>query len=287
MRHLVKHNKLKMSNQTENLVSPPRNITVPNVPNPQTNEGTLEHSGIPITPALNITDIPPNFMWMCEQWKYHDNFQVKAVGSAGNAIGDIVYTTRVVMADEKMDYVIAQWYDIPFACSKWWNGKISYRFTIIKPPRVPGKLLVKFRQDAFNKRDVAHNNNIDNAHIPPDYKYRSIVKEWDLAQSNQFELDLVGSTPIQARPTHLPSKTPKVNLDGHNYAIADYIVPWTTYEMGRITIEIAQGIIPGSIFPDTYDVIVEKSLKDAIFYTPTDPRTTDYLSLYDNPELKP
>lgn len=274
-----------MSEQQQNLFSPPRNVTVPNVPNPQTNEGTLEHTGIPLTPALNITDVPPDFGWMCQQWKYHTNFQVKAVGSTGNKIGDIVYTTRVVMSDDDIDYDLAQWYDIPFACAKWWNGKISYRFTIIKPPRVPGKLLVKFRQDAFNKRDVATDNNISNDHLPPDFKYRSIVKEWDLAQSNQFEFDITGSTPIEARPTHLAPKKPKVNLGNNNYAIAEYITPWTTYEMGRITVEIAQGIIPGSIFPDTYDIIVEKSLKDAIFYTPTDPRTSGYLSLYNNPEL--
>lgn len=270
-----------MSEQ-QNIFNPPRNLTVPNVPNPQTNEGTLEHTGLPITPSLNITDIPPDFKWMSEQWKYHDTFTV----NVGNNIGDIVYTSRVVMADANIDYLIAQWHDIPFACSKWWNGKVSYRFTIIKPPRVPGKLLIKFRQDAFNKRD---DGSVDKTkeHFPPDVKYRSIVKEWDLAQTNQFEFDITGSNPIEARPTHLPKRKPKVDLAGKNYAIAEYITPWTTYEMGRFTIEIAQKIIPGSIFPDTYDIYVEKSLKDCIFYTPTDPRSQNYLSLYNDSELKP
>lgn len=270
-----------MSNQPQqSMNNPPRNPTIPNVPNPQTNEGTLEHTGLPIEPLYNITDIPPDFSWMAPYWKYHTAFPVKIT----DKVGDLIYTTRVVMSDENIDTILAQWHDIPFACAKWWNGKISYRFTIVKPPRVPGKLLLKFRQDAFNKRDAG--NTINNRFLPADTKYRSIVKEWDLAQSSQFEFDVTASVPIRARPTHLANKTPKVNISG-DFAIADYLTPWTTFEMGRITLEIAQTIMPGGIFPDTYTIVVEKALKDSVFYTPTDPRTRAYLALYNNPQLKP
>jgi len=272
-----------MSNQIQSMNNPPRNPTIPNVPNPQTNEGTLEYTGLPIEPMQNIMDIPPDFSWMSAYWKFHTTFPV----TVNNPVGTLLYTTRVVMSDENIDYNVAQWHDIPFFCSKWWNGKITYRFTSVKPPRVSGKLLIKFRQDAFNKR--GNGNTITNGNLPADSKYRSVVKEWDLAESSQFEFDITASTPIRARPTHMATVKPPNDFDNDagDYVIADYITPWTTYEMGRITVEVAQTVMPGGIFPDTYDIIVEKALKDATFYTPTDPRTQSFVSLYNNSELIP
>lgn len=264
---------------------------MPNVPNPQTNLGTLEHTGVPITDMENITDIIPDFSWMTSQYKFHTTFNI----NKNAVIGDLLYTTRVVSSDGVGPVVLGvnHWYDVPFASSMWWNGKVSYRFTIIKPPRVPGKLLIRFRQDAFNQRDSSPK--INNSKAPVDTKFRSVVKEWDLAQSNQFEFDITASTPIRARPTHVFATHPQIKEgDETKMAIADYETPWTNYEMGRITVEVAQNIIPGSIFPDEFEVIVEKAFKDAVFYTPTDMRCEwnnpdherCFLSIYHNPNIK-
>lgn len=263
-----------MSNTQQNFNNPARTPNVPNVPNPQTNEGTLEHTGIPFEPIKMITDIPPDFGWMAQQYKYLTSFDI----SANDNIGKILFSQKVVMSNADWNITsrhVLQWYDVPFAASKWWNGKVAFRFTIVKPPRVPGKLLLKFRQDCMNDRGIDIPKQ-----PPPDTKMRSVIKEWDLAQSNQFEFDITASTPLEARPTHIPKKTPEIT--DKPLAIADYVTPWYTYEMGRIWIEVAQTVMPGGIFPDTYTIIVEKALKDATFYTPTDPRTNNFLALYQN-----
>lgn len=267
-----------MSNTQQSFNVPPRDPVVTNVPETQTNMGTLEHTGLPIEPIWQITDIPPDFKWMSEQWKFHTTFTVKTT----QLPGEIIYTTRAVQSDAAKSTTLAQWHDIPFACSKWWNGKISYRFTIIKPPRVVGKLLVRYRQDCFNEWGPLTEPPKEWSKVK-DTKMRTILKEWDLGQSSQFEFDIVGSNPIRARPTHLFDEkpqldTPTVNLND----VAPYRTPWITFEMGRISVEIAQTIAPGGIFPDTYQVIVEKALKDCQFMTPTDPRTDHKLTLYNS-----
>ena len=242
-----------MSNTQQSFNNPARTPNVANVPNPQTNEGTLEYTGIPFEPVKMITDIPPDFSWMAQQYKYLTSFDI----SVNDPIGKVVFSQKAIMANEEwQSRHVHQWYDIPFACSKWWNGKIAFRFTIVKPPRVPGKLLVRFRQDCMNERGIEIPKD-----PPQDTKYRSVIKEWDLAQSNQFEFDITASTPLEARPTHISKRLP--DLTDQPFAIAAYVTPWYTYEMGRISIEIAQSIMPGGIFPDTYTIIVEKALKDA------------------------
>lgn len=268
-----------MSNTQQSMNLPPRDVVVPNVPETQTNMGTLEHTGLPIEPIWQITDIPPDFKWMTEQWKFHTTFEVKDT----QLPGDVIYTTRVVQSDASKDsnLTLAQWHDIPFACSKWWNGKISYRFTIVKPPRVVGKLLIRYRQDCFDKWNAvdAPSSGWD----IKDSKMRSILKEWDLGQSSQFEFDITGSNPIRARPTHLYENKPQI--DGTSLSlndVAEFRTPYILFEMGRISIEVAQTISPGGIFPSNYIVIVEKCLKDSEFMTPTDPRTDHKLTLYNS-----
>lgn len=263
-------------NQQQSFNLPPRDPTVPNVPETQTNMGVLEHTGLPIEPIDLITDVPPDFKWMSELWKFHTAFTI----TNQQRPGTIIYTTRVVQSDAAKDEVLAQWHDIPFACSKFWNGKISYRFTIIKPPRVVGKLLIRYRQDCFDEWGPMV--------TPPsqwtkirDTKMRTILKEWDLGQSSQFEFDITASNPIRARPTHLFEDKPRMDFpDSDPNNVANYRTPYILFEMGRLSVEVAQTIVPGGIFPDSYQIIVEKSLKDCQFYTPTDPRTDHKLALY-------
>nr|UMO75666.1 MAG: putative capsid protein 2 [Polycipiviridae sp.] len=263
-----------MSNTQQSLNVPPRDTVMPNVPETQTNMGTLEHTGLPIEPIWQITDIPPDFTWMSEQWKFHDNFSV----TVNNKPGEQIWTTRVIQSDSVLSTDLAQWHDIPFGTSRYWNGKVSYRFTIIKPPRVAGKLLIRYRQDAFGRWNSGQ--------VAPDVidkKLRGVLKEWDLAQSSQFEFDVTGSNPVRARFTHLYRPDPPTTTVPTDdvRAISAYRVPKTIFEMGRITVEVAQTVMPGGIFPDTYHILVEKSLKDAQFMTPTDARTSHILALYD------
>lgn len=259
-----------MSNlETEDqLHNPPRTLGVPNLPIPQTNLGYLEASGIPITQPELITDIPLSFSWMVGQWKYIDQFKI----STSQAPGQKLYTTTVV-ANSSIEAKHPNWMFVPFSNSVWWNGTVSYRFTAIKPPRVAGKLLVIYRQDCFGSYKAT--DKLADISVK-DTRQRSILKEWDLSTSSQFEFNITGSFPIRARPCKYPIYI-GANLT-NSEAISQSFRPWIEYEMGRILIENAQYIVPGSIFPSEYTIMVEKCFKNVQFYTPTDSRSVYRLS---------
>lgn len=275
-----------MSEQQTLQKDPPQLPGIPQVPIPQTNEGTLEHTGLPVQRFELITDIPPDYSWMVSQWKYVDKFEISATEPNISSVGDMVYQTLVIgnTGQYKDKSFLNNWLALPFRASYWWNGVVSYRFTAIKPPRVTGKLLIRFRQDAFQKLgtgidpiypSATSENNIS------DKLYRSILKEWDLSQSSQFEFDISSALPIRARPTHYANRyTPS---GGQSWtAVAQTFDPWTEMEMGRIVVEIAQHVSPGGIFPDTYTILVEKSIKMPQFYATTDLRATTPLTLERN-----
>nr|UMO75690.1 MAG: putative capsid protein 2 [Polycipiviridae sp.] len=265
-----------MSNQLQENLNldthdPVRNYGIPQNPVPQTNTGLLEHVAVPFEPMEQITDIPPDFAWMTEQYKLVARFNV----TKDNDVGKIIYYTPVIHSNtqDKLTQNLRNWFFVPFRSSTWWNGVVSYRFTIVKPPRVAGKLLVRYRQDAFKNYSLR-----DIKSYPGDFKdltMRSILKEWDLSETNQFSFDITGSLPIRARPTkHAGPSSANLPKDS---ALVNSLVPWIHTEMGAISIEVAQKISPGSIFPDHYTVYVEKCFKNCNFMTPVDFRSS-YLS---------
>jgi hypothetical protein len=256
--------------------NPPRNFGLPANPIPQTNTGLLEHTGIPFYPSELITDIPPTFSWMTAQWKYLTTFSHKLT----DKIGDQIFSTTVVGKNDSSSVVPVRpnWFYLPFASSIWWNGTVSFRFTIIKPPRVTGKLIVTYRQDAFKD----YEGPLDQTYLD-DKLYRSINKEWDLSQSSQFEFDVTGSLPIRARPSKMYKNLDGIGAGGNvmlnENSSVGWLPPWINYEMGRILVRPAQTLNPGGIFPDEFTVIVEKSFKQANFYIPTDTKSVYALSI--------
>lgn len=264
-----------MSNQIQEAINvdthnPVRNFGVPQNPVPQTNTGLLEHSANPFEPQEQITDVPPDFSWMASQYKYIGSFNVMATT---DPVGKAVFYSPVLASPNLFNdsYSLPNWYKLPFASSVWWSGIVSYRFTMIKPPRVVGKLLVRYRQDEFEDYS-------DGATAPTytkDQTYRSVLKEWDLAESNQFEFDVSAVLPIRARPSKFTRNNGAIQPDlvVMNNSFSAQIDPWLLTHMGSIQIEIAQMLSPGGIFPDQYTVLVEKAFKNTTFMTPVDSKT--------------
>nr|UMO75678.1 MAG: putative capsid protein 2 [Polycipiviridae sp.] len=253
-----------MNNQDTN--NPPRNLGIPLNPIPQTNVGLLEHTAIPIDPMVPITDIPPDFDWMVRQWKLKKIARVSNQNTPGNVLAfmEVLALAESDNADGGALYEKdPSWFKLPFSVSKWWKGTVSHRFTIIKPQRVTGKLLVRWRQDAFKTVHAFADGKVK------DGTMRSILKEWDLSESNQFEFDITASLPIQARPTkfHLEHSKNSSNT------FVTQIAPFINLSMGSFTLEVAQAISPGNIFPDSFDIIIEKAIKDSQFMTPTDSKS--------------
>lgn len=247
--------------------NPVRDMGIPQNPVPQTNTGLLEHTGLPITPFENITTIPPDFSWMTSQFKV---INLVSINSA-DAVGKIVYTNDILHPKNTNSGFIDTpcWERVPFGSAVWWKGIVSFRFTLIKPPRVVGKLLVRYRQDAF--QNFGENPSVNSP--VKDATFRSILKEWDLADTNHFEFDISASLPIRARPTKFPGIK---NISGSQgaTAFAQNVFPWIDYSMGAISLEVAERISPGSIFPDIYTIIIERAFKNAEFMTPTDTKST-------------
>lgn len=266
--------------------NPVRNYGIPQNPIPQTNTGLLEHTGIPLEPQEQITDLQPDFSWMMAQFKYIGQVQITAskdkVGAKLLQIPVLAYPTKFMP-----NYHLPNWHKLPFSTAVWWDGIVSFRFTIIKPPRVVGKLLIRYRQDAFG--DWLDDGQAKN--VPDDTTYRSILKEWDLAESNQFEFDVTGCLPIRARPTKYnkydvgsDSKTGSEIANVGEFCTA--APPWIENHMGTVWIEVAQELATGSIFPDSYTILIEKAFKNTNFMTPTDSKST-YRSVIRNEFWQP
>lgn len=256
--------------------NPVRNMGLPQNPVPQTNTGLLEHTGLPITPFENITTLPPDFSWMVSQYKVMGVIKL----DTGHRVGAILASRDILHPSNSNTSFINGpcWERIPFGSAVWWKGIVSYRFTIIKPTRVVGKLLIRYRQDNFRQFE----ENPSAGSPVKDATFRSILKEWDLSSSNQFEFDITASLPIRARPTKFPGiKNILGGADTVSYA--QNVFPWIDYSMGAFSLEVAETLSPGGIFPDQYSIIIERAFKNAEFMTPTDTKSTYQLACQYSP----
>lgn len=243
-----------MTSQEQQVVNaPPRVPEVPGLPQPQTNLGTLEHTGLNYDELEMITDIPPSIDWMVAMNLYLGVFEYKTTSPLSTSL-----YSRPVMAlpTPSLGHLPPAWLKIPFTGAKWWNGMPCFKFIAIKPPRVTGKLLVRFAPRTPDSLKTAVN----------DTALRGILKEWDLGQSSQFEFDLSGYCNLRARPTWIPRHAqPDVT-----YNVKPMELHPSVWWFGMIDVLPALTLQPGGIFPDSIRVLVFRYFKNATFYTPTD-----------------
>lgn len=250
--------------QAELNFSPPRIPSVSAVPTPQTCYGTLESSGLPVSNFEAVTDIGPDFGWMSQINVYQGQFTVSVNDSATRLISAVRYD-REVLSDELTDtkqyvYDLTPSWHLPcFTAGRYWNGMVVYRFLAIKPPRVTGKLLVRF---SFAYGDF----------IAQDEQQRGVLKEWDLGQTNVCELDISAVNPVLARPTWLPIQTFSSRPTSLPVFSAYQSPSIPSFFMGNITVQVAQRLQPGGIFPDSIRILVFRSFKNFQNYIPTDMR---------------
>lgn len=238
--------------------TPTRGLTLQVQPPPQTNLGVLEHSGIPVGIQEAITDIPPDLSWMTEMQLYQETFEY----GIDNELNKEITSWYVHCHDPRGGTVykvgkLCPWNYLPFLGSKWWTGTISFKMTAIKPPRVGGKLLIRywFWED----------------HSAADTKRRCISKEWDLSQSQEFEFDVPAINPLRARPTWIPRQSQiDTYKGGQLFRPVTWRMPLPSWWMGIVSVEAAQRLQPGGIFPDKIRINVFRVYKDARVYVPVD-----------------
>lgn len=250
--------------EIQQMFNPPRMPSVPQAPLPQTTSGVLEHSGLPYSDSELVTDVPPDFGWMCELQAFVGIFSYSKNDEVGSELKQFSVNAPDFLSDTKMYESVPIWQHIPFTCSKWFNATIGFKFEAVCPPRVTGKLLIRY--DFLLETHHKYGPNFDK-----DKLKRGICKEWDIGQSNIFEFDVTALCPIQARPTWIPERSFAAGSAVSPYA-PQMIHPSITH-FGCIRIEVAQYLQPGSIFPDSIRILMFRSIKNANFYTPTDPRS--------------
>ncbi|UHK03073.1 MAG: hypothetical protein GABPV1_gp3 [Guiyang argiope bruennichi polycipivirus 1] len=243
-----------MTSQEQQVVNaPPRICEVPGLPQPQTNLGCLEHTGLNVDELELITDIPPSLDWMVGMNLFLESFEYKTDSPMTKAL-----LSRAVMSrgNQSLGHLPPAWIKIPFTGSKWWNAMPCFKFIAIKPPRVTGKLLVRF---SFRTPESVRTPGND-------LLQRGILKEWDLGATSQFEFDLSGVTNIRARPTWIP----RAASNDQHYMVKPMELHPSIWWFGMIDVFPALRLQPGGIFPDSIRILVFRYFKNATFYTATD-----------------
>lgn len=244
---------------------PPNNVNEPQVPQPQVNFGTLHHTGDQLPDLESCGDIQPSYSWIPKMFQYVDEFRI----SVNDEVNKQLYYNYFPALNPPHKTQL-HWLYFPFYASKWYSGTVTVRMTAIKPQRVTGKILVKFFPQKLLKAGS----------FPSDKLHRSVAKEWDLSQSPVLEFDITGFQPLKIRPS-IVSTGNKSTDDGYSLPVSVQTPPHT-FRMGAMQVLLAQHIAPGGIFPDSFRVIVEMSMKNSSFYGPIDPRHNYEVALTTN-----
>lgn len=234
----------------QDIHTPARQAVLANqVPPAQTVNGTLEHSGNYFD-SEQISDIPPDFDWMCEMPLYRTSITWPPTPGAGTNFS----LNQFVITNEAYGTTFP-WLAWPMSLHRWFNGEMHLRFTAVKPSRTPGKAILYYQPSGAILSAAEYNS----------VKGRIVKKEWDFQQTTTFEFTVPGFNPSRMRPTGSNSATPPSGRDG-----AQLLMPSTTYDFGRISLRDCMPYQPGSVFPDSFTIFLEMSLKKPNFATPCD-----------------
>lgn len=219
-----------------------------NLPVPQTTSGTLEQTGISYDPE-NITDIPPDFSWMSEMPFFKQSFTWPPASQPVSLVLNKFAPTQ------ESNGTTFPWLAVPMSLHKYFNGNYFVRFTAVKPSRTPGKILVVYLPSGQTLSTTDLNS----------VRSRVIKKEWDLTQSNTFEMTIPGFNPNRMRVTGNRRRDPPTGMNGISLES-----PTTARDFGSLHLYVAVPYAPGSIFPDSFTIFTEVALQNPEFATPCD-----------------
>lgn len=247
--------------------APPRVLTVPQTPVPQTCFGVLNEQGTP-TENVMITDLNPSFDWMAAAELYVKSFTMDFDQAPGTLLSNMCLTEHYGSNPRMLPTDNYGWHHIPFLYSKWWTGFPTIRLMAIKPSHVTGKILITHSPDDTKATDGTEV-------IPPskrDPSLRAIKMEWDLGTSSEIVFDVPGFNVIGARPTWIP-RTAVVPADKEGtIKTRAFALPVPSFSFGRLFFEVAEGLQPGNIYPSSIRILVFSSFRNSQFFVPTDAR---------------
>lgn len=235
--------------------------------------GILDSSGMP-SPLENVTTMAPDFGWMSGIDSYIGHFTVTS-----DEKGEVFKFDPLNKNIEKTSGIEnlrqIDWHWFPFGTSRFWSGTCNIRFLAIKPPRVVGKLLIRYQPDITSLDRTKE-----------DLKRRGVKIEWDLGLTNECVIEIPAVNPIKARPTWIPMvKVPYyagTTSDLSHHYWRHWEMYLSTYSLGHVSVEVAQPIQPGSIFPDSVRILVFHNFVGSQFSVPGDCRSDNLHSFLVN-----
>lgn len=217
-----------------------------NKPSPLTMTGTLDALGM-AGPLVPLPGFKPDLEWFFSRPRLVTTITV----STGTPVGTPFYTFYPFKV--LSSFPLAHWQDLFLSMSKFWNGSIVWRFAMVKPPRVVGRLMLKYRPEAV--LDAAAN---------PEPSCRDIVKEWDLSASDFVEMEFNGFNAVDWRPVRVSNLSQSGDSNVQNFQTLRLGVrtPLHQHFGGTCFLQVVQALQPGSIFPDSYTILVEVFMKN-------------------------
>lgn len=231
----------------------------PQVPTLNTVCGTLEQNNNPLTEIKDMPGIPPSFESYLNRWEYMSQTQVTT-----GKVGEVVLRFNP-MSINNSDDNCWPFYMLPFRTSRFWNGTIHLKLWAVIPERYGGKFQIIYLPNTFTG-DV----------IKTDELQRYILKEWDLTATDTCEFSISGFNTLLQRPTYYNDLPPAGTDDPtmvYYLSFPRIKTQARTYQFGTILVKLIQELQPGSIYPETIDLVLYKSYPDASFQTITDFRT--------------
>lgn len=266
--------------QQVSLFNPPVFQLQPQLPPPQTVCGYLNEVGTNILNTTTMNGQPMNQdFWMSRQ----EFCQFITTNPSNNHIGtlDILKYTGSVgnkadIGDDSRPAVIwPRTYLLNSA--QFVSPIVTYTFWAIKPLSTAGKIRFEYTPDTNFTMATGHALNIEqpaptttnqdgvDIPYPQDSRQRKYLWEWDLKTKNVFSLTFKGNIPIGAMPT-----TPGLlKLDTITNLPIDSGLPFYTTTFGTLSMYWQNAYIPGSIYPDTFNIAVFKSLTGTQAYLQT------------------
>lgn len=127
------------------------------------------------------------------------------------------------------------------------------RFFLIKPPLVPGKILIQYAPQ--------QNPQFDNLH-------RSFKVEWDLYENNMIDLPVQSLNPGDYRLLNSSHGFDDQIYPDQKTKLIGFAPSNELYTLGTLDMKFVSALVPGSVYPDSYTLCTFISFKNAIFSIP-------------------
>lgn len=236
---------------TNESLTPPRlPVLTPAQPPPQTVQGTLEHNGNGLD-GEDIKDVPLSFSFLNSIPYFLTKYDVKSTDSVGDELLLLNVYQDNSCTHASTNGSSPPWVGMPMLGSTYFNGTPKFRMFAVKPSRTPAKLLVEFwyKPSQMSKEPTKR--------VP--------LREWDLQESPVCEFSVPGAYITRDKTSAILTQ-PKSEVT--DFISAGYNTAIQNYEAGQIRVTMGMPYQPGSLFPDTFTIYVEKSWPQTVFKIP-------------------